>query len=168
MVEVRDYHRNKFQKACKGGGRTRHIYKPGFSLTHHFAGIFYFTMSKTLKVTFGVSLLMGENWQKIDIEEQPEKGDTMESILDDVSKRLRIWHEKKYPEFYNNGKKQLVILDTENGVTVFEDKEWSEIKSNLDAIEFQEDAQQYINTTNYSMTVEAKKLINQKPLKNKQ
>lgn len=140
---------------------------PSFKISHFCLAAILFTMSKTLKVTFGVSLLMGENWQKIDIEEQPEKGDTMESILDDVSKRLRMWHEKKYPEFYNNGKKQLVILDTDNGVTVFEDKEWEEIKSNLNAIEFQEDAQQYINTTNYSMTIEAKKIINQKPLKNK-
>ncbi len=121
-------------------------------------------MSKTLKVTFGVSILMGENWQKIDVEEQPEKGDTMETILDDLTKRLRTWHEGKYPEFYN-GRERKLVANTELGATVFEDKEWEGIKNRLDAIDFQEDAQDFINTTNYSMLVEAKKIISSKPFK---
>jgi len=120
-------------------------------------------MSKTTKVTYGVSVMMGEHWEKIDIEETPDKGDTMESILDDLNSRLRIWHEKKHPAMYQKRDKA-ILADVPTVAT--DDPEWEEIKKKLSDFKFQEEAQAFINSTPYRMVIEAKKIINQKPLHN--
>lgn len=48
-----------------------------------------------------------------------------------------------------------------------EDFAFNDVKKKLEEIEFREDAQAYIETTEYRFTIEAKKIINSKPLKNK-
>lgn len=124
-------------------------------------------MSKTLEVTYGLSILMGEHWEKISVREQTEVGDTMESVLDDLNKKLLAWHEKRYPNLYRQGNKPQSfpyhIEETEKDNTP--NYEWEVIKLELQSILFQEDAQEFINTTKYFLTIEAKKIINQKPLK---
>lgn len=116
--------------------------------------------------------MMGEHWQKIDVKQIPDEGETMETVLDEVCERVKGWHKKKYPEMYSDKKQSpwptgTIVNGIENNNPVAEDKEWEEIKTKLEAIEFQEDAQKFILTTNYAMTIEAKKIINSKPLKNK-
>lgn len=44
---------------------------------------------------------------------------------------------------------------------------WNLVCAKLEAFEFREDAQEYLNTTEFKLTIEAKKLVNTKPLKNK-
>lgn len=48
-----------------------------------------------------------------------------------------------------------------------EDKAWERLVKKLEKIEFREDAQEYLDTTEFKLTVDAKKLVNAKPLKNK-
>lgn len=46
------------------------------------------------------------------------------------------------------------------------DQEWQAIKQWLESCVSKEEAQEYINTTSYNMTIEAKQIINSKPSKN--
>lgn len=48
-----------------------------------------------------------------------------------------------------------------------EDFKFNDVKKKLAEFEFREEAQAYIETTDYRYTIEAKKLIEIKPLKNK-
>jgi hypothetical protein len=122
-------------------------------------------MSKTIKVTYGVSIMMGEHWQKIDVEQLPDEGESMETVLDEVCERVKSWHKNKYPDMYMKDDKPLPDSGY-NATQEKADKEWEEIKNKLAAIEFQEDAVEFINSTDFFLSIEAKKLINNKPLKN--
>jgi len=127
------------------------------------AAYFYF-MSKTVEVIYGVSIMMGEHWQKISVKQLPDEGETMETVLDEVCERVKSWHKKKYPDMYRQEKKPLPQSNVTNDEI---ELEWQVIKSALSEIEFQEDALEFINTTDYYLSIEAKKLIQSKPLKNK-
>ena len=122
-------------------------------------------MSKTLEITYSKSYELPGFWEKIGVKEEMTKQDTIESVLDAVSKRVQTWHEKNNPDFYKHVDKK---IKTEFSVSTEDDKEWEDIKIKLGLIKFREEAQEYIDTTNYHMALGAKKLINQKPLKNKQ
>lgn len=75
---------------------------------------------------------------------------------------------KEASESINNNR-SLPIIEVERfSITQDEaDKEFEEIKSQLELIEFREDAQAYLDSTNFGFTIEARKLIIKKPLKNK-
>ncbi len=47
------------------------------------------------------------------------------------------------------------------------DVEFEALKVKLSKIEFREDAQAYLETTDFRMAIQAKNLVNKKPLKNK-
>lgn len=59
------------------------------------------------------------------------------------------------------------VVIQKSQVTIEIDTEFEDVKEKLSLIQFQEEAQDYINTTDYSYTIEAKKLIAAKPFKNK-
>jgi hypothetical protein len=121
-------------------------------------------MSKTIEIVYGVSIMMGEHWQKISVKQLPDEGEAMETVLDEVCERVKSWHKNKYPDMYRQEKKPLPKSDiTNNDIEI----EWQGIKNKLASIEFQEDALQFINTTDYYLSIEAKKIIQSKPLKNK-
>lgn len=42
------------------------------------------------------------------------------------------------------------------------DEEWEKVKAILSSFEFKDEAQEYLNTTEYKMTIEAKQIINSK------
>lgn len=123
-----------------------------------------FYMSKTIEVSYGLSIMMGEHWQKISVRQVPDDNETMETVLDEVSERIKSWHKKKYPNMYGEKNKTIGIEHGASNVSFPDDEneEWEAIKNTLTSIKFREDAQEFINTTQYSMTIEAKKLINEK------
>lgn len=46
-----------------------------------------------------------------------------------------------------------------------DDKEFEKFKQHLSTIEFRDDAQAYLNTTSFKFALEAKRLVNDKPIK---
>lgn len=122
--------------------------------------------SVNYSITFELPFEFGiERWRKVGLEIEPEKGEVPEQILDTVDKLIKTWHEKKFPELYGKSKpKNLPVINT-SVEYVNEDVEWQKVKSRLGLFEFREDAFDYLNTTDYKLTLEAKKLVNNKPSK---
>lgn len=105
-------------------------------------------------------------WDKLGAKmELSENEDPMEAYkaMDELMKEA---HKKSYAidfelpivdvrqEAYNNIEQQVAF-----------DKEWEEIRQKLEAIVTKEEAQAYLEGTTFSMSLEAKKIINQKPTK---
>ena len=61
--------------------------------------------------------------------------------------------------------KTLPVINT-SGDYVKEDEEWNKVKEALNAFKFREDAQAYLDLTPFKLTLEAKKIILNKPSKN--
>ena len=110
-------------------------------------------------------------WEKIGVQIDVDETDKTEEVLDEAKKIVHTWHVNNNPDFYgkhsaiSSGKFPIVGEDLYREIE--EDKEWEEIKKKLSSIEFQEDAQHYINTTPYKLMIQARQIINEKPLKNK-
>jgi hypothetical protein len=120
--------------------------------------------SGTTSITFELPPEFGmERWIKIKVKSQPEDGETLEKILDDTYDRVKAWHEAKFPELYGKPKK-LPVINT-SGEKVNEDKEWEKVKGALNQYKYREDAQLFLDSTDYRLTLEAKKLVNGKPSK---
>jgi hypothetical protein len=83
-------------------------------------------------------------------------------------------HKKNFPFMYENGnpiyrgEENLPVKQARGPLDQFEeDFKFNDVKKRLAEFEFREDAQAYIETTEYRYTVEAKKIIEAKPIKNK-
>lgn len=123
--------------------------------------------SVSYSITFELPPEFGiERWRKIGLEIEPEKAEVVEQVLDGVDKQIKAWHEMKFPELYGKAKpKSLPVINT-SGDYVNEDEEWEKVKGQLDAFKFKEDAQKFLNLTPFKLTLEAKKIVNNKPSKN--
>ena len=123
--------------------------------------------SGTTSITFELPPEFGmERWMKIKVKAHPESGETLEKILDNTYDRIKAWHEGKFPELYGKAKpKTLPVINT-SGDYVKEDEEWNKVKEELNAFKFREDAQSYLDITPFKLTIEAKKIILNKPSKN--
>lgn len=122
--------------------------------------------SVNYSITFELPFEFGiERWRKVGLEIEPEKGEVAEQILDAVDKQIKSWHEAKFPELYGKAKpKKLPVINT-SGDYVKEDEEWNKVKEALNAFKFREDAQAYLDLTPFKLTLEAKKIVSQKPIK---
>lgn len=59
---------------------------------------------KIERITFGKTIAMpGYNNDKPEIEATLEDGDTLESVLSALNKRLTDWHKVEYPHLYQEG-----------------------------------------------------------------
>lgn len=123
--------------------------------------------SVSYSITFELPPEFGiERWRKIGLEIEPEKSEVVEQVLDGVDKQIKTWHEAKFPELYGKAKpKTLPVINT-SGDYVKEDEEWNKVKEALNAFKFREDAQAYLDLTPFKLTIEAKKIILNKPSKN--
>lgn len=123
--------------------------------------------SVSYSITFELPPEFGiERWRKIGLEIEPEKSEVVEQVLDGVDKQIKTWHEAKFPELYGKAKpKTLPVINTSGGY-VKEDEEWNKVKEALNAFKFREDAQAYLDLTPFKLTIEAKKIILNKPSKN--
>lgn len=62
---------------------------------------------KIERITFGKTIAMpGYNNDKPEIEATLEDGDTLESVLSALNKRLTDWHKAEYPHLYQEENKQ--------------------------------------------------------------
>lgn len=123
--------------------------------------------SVNYSITFELPFEFGiERWRKVGLEIEPEKGEVPEQVLDTVDKQIKTWHEAKFPELYGKAKskKVLPVINT-SGEYINEDKEWEEVKEQLNSFKFKEDAQAFLDLTPYKLTLEAKKIVSQKPIK---
>lgn len=117
---------------------------------------------RTKSITYGESreVLLGNGqaiWKKLNAEiELDQDGDTEDMAYDHAEKIIA----KRFAE------KETVI-----GELVIHNKEvdeaYEKLLFNLDAIEFREDAQAYLETTDFKFTISAKKIVENKPSKNK-
>lgn len=120
--------------------------------------------SVNYSITFELPFEFGiERWRKVGLEIEPDKGESSEQVLDTVDKLIKTWHEMKFPELYGKPKK-LPVINT-SGDYVKEDEEWNRVKGGLESFEFKEDAQEFLDCTDYKITLEAKKIVNNKPSK---
>jgi hypothetical protein len=120
-----------------------------------------YSITFELPVEFGI-----ERWRKIGLEVEPDKTEVAEQVLDAVDKQIKTWHEKKFPELYGKAKPKILPVINTSADYVNEDEEWDRVKGTLRQFKFREDAQLYLDTTQYKLTLEAKKLVNNKPSKN--
>jgi hypothetical protein len=91
-----------------------------------------------------------------------------------ASQLVKETHKKQFPQFYRDG---MPLYQGEDGIPSIphkspldqfqEDFEFNELKKTLATIEFQEDALQYLDTTQFRYAIAAKELVNSKPSKNK-
>lgn len=117
--------------------------------------------SAKYSITFELPFEFGiERWRKIGLEVEPDNDEKVEEILDTIDKQIKSWHETKFPELYGKPKKLPVINTSIESVN--EDKEWEKVKDMLNSFVFKEGAQAYLDTTNYKLTLEAKKIVNDK------
>jgi protease II len=120
-------------------------------------------------------LLGKDRWQKIPLENEVDVNIPLDATDEEIEvimkkvRRIQYALQKQVRSFFYESnaavEKELPVIKNE----VHYDKnnaEWNEIKSNLIKIKFKEDAQEYINTTSYFMLIEAKQIINSKPVKN--
>lgn len=123
--------------------------------------------SATYSITFELPFEFGiERWRKVGLEIEPEKNEKVEGILDAVDKQIKTWHEAKFPELYGKAKPQKLPVINTSGEYVNEDKEWEEVKEQLNSFKFKEDAQAYLDLTPFKLTLIAKNIIKNKPSKN--
>lgn len=121
------------------------------------------------KITVSRTFHLGDsNFFKVGQEGTIIEGETREELTADAMGYIYSTLKKYCPEtdIVNplEKKKELPVIDA--SVVVEEDKEWNKIKKKLSSIEFKEDAQDYLNSTDYKLTIEAKKIISNKPSKN--
>lgn len=62
---------------------------------------------------------------------------------------------------------EMPVIDSKGQLDLSGDAEFEALKAKLDEFEYREDAQAYLETTEFKFAVEAKILVNQKPIKNK-
>lgn len=81
-------------------------------------------------------------------------------------------HKKQFPAMYEQGKpiyggeENMPVVQHKSPLDQFEeDFRFNDVKKRLAEIEFFEEAQAYLETTEYKYTIEAKKLIENKPKK---
>jgi hypothetical protein len=123
--------------------------------------------SVSYSITFELPPEFGiERWRKIGLEIEPEKAEVVEQVLDGVDKQIKTWHEAKFPELYGKAKPKnpLPVINTSADYSN-EDEEWNKVKEALNAFKFREDAQAYLDLTPFKLTLEAKKIVSQKPIK---
>jgi hypothetical protein len=123
--------------------------------------------SVNYSITFELPFEFGiERWRKIGLEIEPEKGEVAEQVFDAVDKQIKTWHEKKFPELYGKAKpKSLPVINTSVDY-VNEDAEWNRVKEVLESFTYKEDAQEYLDTTEFKLLISAKKIVNKKQSKN--
>jgi hypothetical protein len=123
------------------------------------------------KITVSRTFHLGDsNFFKVGQEGTVIDGETREELTADAMGYIYSTLKKYCPEtdIENPLEKKKSLPVSNVGETMEEDnKEWSIIKTNLNNILFREDAQEYIDTTDYNLTIAAKKIVNSKPLKNK-
>jgi hypothetical protein len=123
--------------------------------------------STTYSVTFELPIEAGfERWRKIGLEIEHEKNEKAEDVWDSVHKQVKTWHESRFPELYGKVKPKILPVINTSADYANEDEEWDRVKGTLRQFKFKEDAQLYLDTTQYKLTLEAKKLVNNKPSKN--
>jgi hypothetical protein len=122
--------------------------------------------SVNYSITFELPFESGiERWRKIGLEIEPDKGEIFEGILDNVDKQIKTWHESRFPELYGKPKK-LPVLNVSGEHITDEDKEWILVKNHLFLYETREEAQEFLDKTDFKLTLEAKKIVQNKPSKN--
>lgn len=121
---------------------------------------------KNEEVIYGNSFEMPGYWEKIGFKGQLEKGETIESALDNYKKRLEAWHKKNHPEMY--GGKVIKKESEKTELTPEEMASWKKLVTALTKIGNKEDALEYLeNDKEWSMAIEAKQIANSLPSKNK-
>lgn len=104
------------------------------------------------------------NFFKIGQEGTISEGETREQLTEDAMGFIHTTVKKYFPyadvvsEIENKKKEDVTNV-------VEEDKEWNKIKKKLSAFEFSEDAQEFLNNTDYKLLIEAKKIVQSKPNK---
>lgn len=116
--------------------------------------------------------------ERVGCEIQLEEGDDVQETINQARAIADKNHTDNNPQLYgqtpnfnnintvqSNIQEAIPALQI-NEPAILEDKEWNAVKDKLMSFETREDAQAYINTTPYKLTIEAKKIINSKKPKN--
>lgn len=120
------------------------------------------------KITVSRTFHLGDsNFFKVGQEGTIAEGESREELTADAMGYIYSTLKKYCPEtdIVNplEKKKELPVIEISSPVE--EDKEWNKIKKKLSSIEFMEDAQEYLNTTDYKLLIQAKKIVQSKPNK---
>ena len=99
-------------------------------------------------------------WLGVEASIEP-KEDTQECLLS-----LRGILVKTFNAAISGG--DIPVIEGAEKIELAGDAEFEALKTELDKIEFREDAQDYIEKNGWGFAVDAKILVNQKPLKNNQ
>ena len=121
---------------------------------------------KVEEITYGKSFELPGFWEKIGIKIQVEENDLPNTVLDTAKNIVEKWHRERNPDLYpDDNKKKIPVIDAKKDEQI--DKEFKLLKLILEKYEFREDAQAYLDTTEWRLAVEAKAIVNSKPIKNK-
>lgn len=89
--------------------------------------------------------------------------------ISNAAKRLGIRFGRALNGRIDAGETSIPVIQTKEAIdiNVNEELEWLSFKQIIDGIEFKEDAQIFLDTTTYRLTVAAKNIVNSKPTKAK-
>ncbi|MEO7046574.1 MAG: hypothetical protein ABI091_14785 [Ferruginibacter sp.] len=121
---------------------------------------------KVTNIQYGKSYELQGYWEKVSIDIQVDENEAPNLVLDHAKEIVDKWHKENNPDLYG-GKKMKINQEVPYGKNEAIENEFLELKNELDKIEFREDAQTYLDTTDWKLAIEAKALVNYKPFKTK-
>ncbi len=118
-----------------------------------------------MKFEYGISIELSPGlWKKGTLTLDGKEGESPEQLMDRTAKAFLDWFDSKVapaqqaPSIINI--REQAALDAEN------DRQFQQLKETLENIKYREEAQAYLDGTEFKHTIEAKKIVNSKPKKN--
>lgn len=99
----------------------------------------------------------GESWYRAETKVSVDDGEVPEEVFQALKKRLDSWLPNPFETTGSN--RSNVVPDEKT------DQEFEDLKAKLAGMEFYEDAKEYLDSTDFKHTMEAKIIINSKKRK---
>lgn len=121
---------------------------------------------KVDKVSYQKAFIIGPYLQeKVGIEIQLDEGENPDAVLGIAKGIVETWHRAANKELYE----QLGTVTVTRKPVAHDpaiDQAFEQLKETLLIIKYREEAQAYLDNTDFKHTIEAKKIVNSKPKKN--
>lgn len=116
-------------------------------------------------VTYQKAFVIGPYLQeKVGIEVQLDEGESPDTVLDIAKGIVETWHRAANKELYD----QLGTVTVTREPVAHDpeiDQAFERLKETLAIIKYREEAQAFLDSTEFKHTIEAKKIVNSKPTK---